>query len=366
LDELNTDVEDSRATPEVPSNTKKPYNRITGVGIDINVRYYNMRLHTERTTGHLYAFVDVRARRGWFLGPAHVYYRDFPQIPLESPARSIPRASFSPTGNSVTRKSYGVKYSFEIGGGAIGEFDWQQLKKELIDSMVLFGLVTVVLNLIALYGFGYNSYIYTEQMRDGPLGEIRELYVKKLVYAILFGNDDSVDFEEFKAFLGKYGWNMDEEKTTALWEELDGTETVQFKVLNMYCTSHPMSKIARVMHKAEGDTLKTICKLVIENKIDKPDALLEKINEISTGTFVTKTDCKLALESLTVERVTKYSGKNNVRLTLDSKIETVPEYKEDPVTLDDCRVETVPEGEEDLVNLETKIVPEGEEDLVST
>jgi len=205
LDELNTDVEDTRATPYVLSNTKKPYIRITGVGIDINVRYYNMRLYTQRTSGNLYAFVDVRARRGWFLGPAHVYYRDFPQIPLESPARSIPRASFSPTGNSVTRKSYGLKYSFEIGGGAIGEFDWQQLKKELIDSLVLYGLVTAVLNLIALYGFGYNSYIYTEQMRNGPLGEIRELYVKKLVYAILFGNDDSVDFQEFQAFLGKYG-----------------------------------------------------------------------------------------------------------------------------------------------------------------
>jgi len=144
---------------------------------------------------------------------------------------------------------------------------------------------------------------------------------------------------------------MDEEDTNALWEELDGTDIVKFKTLNMYCTSHPMSKIARVMHKAEGATLETICKLVIENKIDKPDALLEKINEISQGTFVTETDCKLALESLTVERVTKYSGENAIRLSrYDFKTETESELKEGLVTIDECRVETVLKGDEDLVN----------------
>jgi len=124
LDALNTGVEDTAAgLAEVLLSTTKPYNRITGVGIDVTVRYYNMHKYTKRKTGKYYAFVDVRARLGWFLGPKTVYYRDFPEIPLVRPNASNARAAFSPTINRVMRKSYGLKFFFESGGGAIGVFN---------------------------------------------------------------------------------------------------------------------------------------------------------------------------------------------------------------------------------------------------
>jgi len=128
LDGFNTGVEDTKANiAGVLSSTKKPYNRLTGVGIDITVRYYNLGKYTRRPSGRYYAFVDVRGRMGWFLGPATIYYRDFPEVPLRKPNASSPRAAFAIDENNVVRKSYGVKFFFEAEGGSIGVFHWGKL-----------------------------------------------------------------------------------------------------------------------------------------------------------------------------------------------------------------------------------------------
>jgi len=142
---------------------------------------------------------------GWFMGPATVYYRDFPKIPLLRPNTSIPRAAFAVDRNNVARKSYGIKFFFESEGGAIGVFQWEKLKSGIIDALVVFGLVNTFLVLLAEWCFGYNSSIYSQQMYVSPSGEIRELYVNKLIYTVLFGNDDKLSREKFKECCRKYG-----------------------------------------------------------------------------------------------------------------------------------------------------------------
>jgi len=206
LDGFNTGVEDTKANlTEVLPSTKKPYNRLTGVGIDITVRYYNIGKYTSRPTGMYYAFVDVRGRMGWFMGPATIYYRDFPEVPLRKPSASSPRAAFAIDENNVVRKSYGVKFFFQPEGGSIGVFYWAKLWSAIIEALVVFGVVNTILVLLARWCFGYNSSIYSQQMYVSPSGETRELYVNKLIYAILFGNDDKLSKEGFKECCNEHG-----------------------------------------------------------------------------------------------------------------------------------------------------------------
>jgi len=76
---------------------------------------------------------------------------------------------------------------------------------EAIDALVVFGIVNALIMIFAERCFGYNSSIYSQQMYCAPSGEKRELYVNKLLYAILFGNSKKISKDKFRVFFDKYG-----------------------------------------------------------------------------------------------------------------------------------------------------------------
>jgi len=78
-----------------------------------------------------------------------------------------------------------------------------------------------------------------------------------------------------------------------------------------------MSKLSRVLYEAEQCALTTITELVRIKKIANGKELKVALNEISKGSFVTITDCRLALESITLERIINRSPtKRGARFSL--------------------------------------------------
>jgi len=79
-----------------------------------------------------------------------------------------------------------------------------------------------------------------------------------------------------------------------------------------------MSKLSRVLYEAEQTAFTTLTELVRKEKITNGKELKVALNKISKGSFVTITDCKLALESITLERIIERSPtKKGARFSLD-------------------------------------------------
>jgi len=112
-----------------------------------------------------------------------------------------------------------------------------------------------------------------------------------------------------------------------MWAEKLGGNDKHVSLVNLteFCKSHPMSKIARVLYEAEQEALTTLTELVKKKNIETGEELRRAVNEISSGSFVTITDCKLALESVSLERIiqrspTKEGARFSLLLPSDEKV----------------------------------------------
>lgn len=145
---------------------KYPYPRLSGVRLNILVRYFNYdlhkKVHTEMGDDDVYAIVTVSPVLGWFSKGQEITYRSNP-TDLTDP---IDAADGQPDGYYQDMYKYGILFDIQQ-TGLVGALDPVFIILTLTSGLVLLGVAGTIVNLLAKFGLGdlsktYKSFIQEE------------------------------------------------------------------------------------------------------------------------------------------------------------------------------------------------------------
>ena len=148
------------------STGKYPYPRLSGVRLNILVRYFNYdlhkKVHTEMGDDDVYAIVTVSPVLGWFSKGQEITYRSNP-TDLTDP---IDAADGAPEGYYQDMYKYGILFDIQQ-TGLVGALDPVFIILTLTSGLVLLGVAGTIVNLLAKFGLGdlsktYKSFIQEE------------------------------------------------------------------------------------------------------------------------------------------------------------------------------------------------------------
>ena len=151
---------------QLNSAGKYPYPRLSGVRLNILVRYFNYdlhkKVHTEMGDDDVYAIVTVSPVLGWFSKGQEITYRSNP-TDLTDP---IDAADGAPDGYYQDMYKYGILFDIQQ-TGLVGELDPVFIILTLTSGLVLLGVAGTIVNLLAKFGLGdlsktYKSFIQEE------------------------------------------------------------------------------------------------------------------------------------------------------------------------------------------------------------
>ena len=145
---------------------KYPYPRLSGVRLNILVRYFNYdlhkKVHTEMGDDDVYAIVTVSPVLGWFSKGQEITYRSNP-TDLTDP---IDADDGAPEGYYQDMYKYGILFDIQQ-TGLVGALDPVFIILTLTSGLVLLGVAGTIVNLLAKFGLGdlsktYKSFIQEE------------------------------------------------------------------------------------------------------------------------------------------------------------------------------------------------------------
>ena len=148
------------------SSGKYPYPRLSGVRLNILVRYFNYdlhkKVHTEMGDDDVYAIVTVSPILGWFSKGQEITYRSDP-TDLTDPIDAADGAS---EGYYQDMYKYGILFDIQQ-TGLVGALDPVFIILTLTSGLVLLGVAGTIVNLLAKFGLGdlsktYKSFIQEE------------------------------------------------------------------------------------------------------------------------------------------------------------------------------------------------------------
>lgn len=151
---------------QLNSAGKYPYPRLSGVRLNILVRYFNYdlhkKVHTEMGDDDVYAIVTVSPVLGWFSKGQEITYRSNP-TDLTDP---IDAADGAPDGYFQDMYKYGILFDIQQ-TGLVGALDPVFIILTLTSGLVLLGVAGTIVNLLAKFGLGdlsktYKSFIQEE------------------------------------------------------------------------------------------------------------------------------------------------------------------------------------------------------------
>ena len=151
---------------QLNSAGKYPYPRLSGVRLNILVRYFNYdlhkKVHTEMGDDDVYAIVTVSPILGWFSKGQEITYRSDP-TDLTDP---IDAADGAPDGYYQDMYKYGILFDIQQ-TGLVGQLDPVFIIVTLTSGLVLLGVAGTIVNLLAKFGLGdlsktYKSFIQEE------------------------------------------------------------------------------------------------------------------------------------------------------------------------------------------------------------
>ena len=151
---------------QLNSAEKYPYPRLSGVRLNILVRYFNYdlhkKVHTEMGDDDVYAIVTVSPVLGWFSKGQEITYRSNP-TDLTDP---IDAAGGAPEGYYQDMYKYGILFDIQQ-TGLVGALDPVFIILTLTSGLVLLGVAGTIVNLLAKFGLGdlsktYKSFIQEE------------------------------------------------------------------------------------------------------------------------------------------------------------------------------------------------------------
>jgi len=173
LDELNDGIRDA--------NESSPFWRTTGVNLIIDVQFYNLpTLHGIRAWQYKkVAVVDIRHEPGWASTGSQIMWFDYPD-------HYLLESNGSGEYDFTDSYEYGVKFFF-LGSGYIGRVTWKAIQDYIVSSIVLLSIIPTVVAYLGMRLFGFNSEIYSEQLRQHPDGIIRDMEIYLETFNYLFG-----------------------------------------------------------------------------------------------------------------------------------------------------------------------------------
>ena len=148
------------------SSGKYPYPRLSGVRLNILVRYFNYdlhkKVHTEMGDDDVYAIVTVSPVLGWFSKGQDITYRSNP-TDLTDPIDAADGAS---EGYYQDMYKYGILFDIQQ-PDLVGALDPVFIILTLTSGLVLLGVAGTIVNLLAKFGLGdlsktYKSFIQEE------------------------------------------------------------------------------------------------------------------------------------------------------------------------------------------------------------
>lgn len=114
------------------TNNNYPVNRITGIDIIFKVNYYNLKSVTGYKTEE--CIINVMANNGWASKGSHLNYFKYPNK--------------SDYYHFIDRYKYGIKFKFIV-SGLMGKFDIYYLINHFVSGVVLIGVTTKLISLVA-------------------------------------------------------------------------------------------------------------------------------------------------------------------------------------------------------------------------
>jgi len=179
---VNLDEPNLSVTNEDGANLTNPFWRVTGVNVVVDVQFYNLpTFHGAlEWMWHKVAVIHVRNEEGWAGTGSHVMWHQYPDYYL---------LRTNGTGEYYNTDSYeyGVKFLF-LGSGFIGKTDRQAIQDYFISSIVLLSVIPTIVAYLGMKLFGFNSEIYSEQLRQHPDGIIRDMELYLDTFNFLFEN----------------------------------------------------------------------------------------------------------------------------------------------------------------------------------
>ena len=195
----------SGAEGSLDSSTDYPHPRLSGVRLNILVRYFNYDLHKDvhTTMGDdtVYAIVTVSPILGWFSKGQDITYRAEPTN-LTDP---IDASDGKPEGYFQDMYKYGILFDIQQ-NGLIGQLDPVFIILTLTSGLVLLGVAGTVVNLVAKFGLGElskNYKLFIQEECDIEL-EAARFTAQSIVASRAFkvadkDGEGQLDFTELKA-----------------------------------------------------------------------------------------------------------------------------------------------------------------------
>ena len=185
--------------------TDYPHPRLSGVRLNILVRYFNYDLHKDMHTtmgdDTVYAIVTVSPILGWFSKGHDITYRAEP-TDLTDP---IDASDGKPEGYFHDMYKYGILFDIQQ-TGLIGQLDPVFIILTLTSGLVLLGVAGTVVNLVAKFGLGElskNYKLFIQEECDIEL-EAARFTAQSIVASRAFkvadkDGEGQLDFTELKA-----------------------------------------------------------------------------------------------------------------------------------------------------------------------
>ena len=187
------------------NRTDYPHPRLSGVRLNILVRYFNYDLHKDVHTAMgddtVYAIVTVSPILGWFSKGQDITYRAEP-TDLSDP---IDASDGKPEGYFHDMYKYGILFDIQQ-NGLIGQLDPVFIILTLTSGLVLLGVAGTVVNLVAKFGLGElskNYKLFIQEECDIEL-EAARFTAQSIVASRAFkvadkDGEGQLDFTELKA-----------------------------------------------------------------------------------------------------------------------------------------------------------------------
>ncbi len=187
------------------NSTDYPHPRLSGVRLNILVRYFNYDLHKDVHSAMgddtVYAIVTVSPILGWFSKGYDITYRAEP-TDLSDP---IDASDGKPEGYFQDMYKYGILFDIQQ-NGLIGQLDPVFIILTLTSGLVLLGVAGTVVNLVAKFGLGElskNYKLFIQEECDIEL-EAARFTAQSIVASRAFkvadkDGEGQLDFTELKA-----------------------------------------------------------------------------------------------------------------------------------------------------------------------
>jgi len=175
LDTLNLGVTSKNGTSH-----SNPFWRTTGVNIVVDTQFYNVPTYHGQITWQWkkVAIVHIRREPGWASTGSHLMWHEYPDYYL---LRRNKTGEF----HYSDSYEYGVKFYF-LGSGYIGELEWKAIQDYFVSSIVLLAVIPTIVAFLGMKLFGFNSEIYSMQLRQRPEGIIKDMELFSETWKYLF------------------------------------------------------------------------------------------------------------------------------------------------------------------------------------